>query len=254
MYARKDETWSERTAVSKYNLARRAPSRPSGSRDLSAQATRGVAGPRSGQSGGPRSCASTAHSAGSRAECESAPARRHTPPAFSTVGFVACLQKKLTKPHSTHPARRGRRESGVRGVGSHYADRYHDGMMVCHHTGLTISGLTNLLVRSGVCTRPLRRRQRFVVLDDRERIPEGARAAEALRADRGGCAACTRGMQNGPVTNSNTRFPTDKRSPTRSTAHHTSTAVRCRAAGARAASESHRDRTRNASRQASPSY
>ena len=123
----------------------------------------------------------TAHSAGSRAECESAPARRHTPPAFSTVGFVACLQKKLTKPPSTHPARRGRRESGVRGVGSHYADRYHDGMMVCHHTGLTISGLTNLLVRSGVCTRPLRaaevRRSTTGTY-----VPEGARAAEALRA------------------------------------------------------------------------
>ena len=99
--------------------------------------TRRGRGPRSGQSGGPRSCASTAHSAGSRAECESAPARRHTPPAFSTVGFVACLQKKLTKPPSTHPARRGRRESGVRGVGSHYADRYHDGLSPyrSHHIG-----------------------------------------------------------------------------------------------------------------------
>ena len=147
-------------------------------------------------------------STGSRAECESAPARRHTPPAFSTVGFVACLQKKLTKPPSTHPARRGRRESGVRGVGSHYADRYHDGMMVCHHTGLTISGLTNLLVRSGVCTRPLRAAEVRVVRRPERTYPRarGPRRRYGRRRDArtGGCAACTRGMQNGPVTNSNT--------------------------------------------------
>ena len=113
----------------------RARSRPSGSGATSA--LRPQAWPDPGAVRGPRSrdAPRTQQGAGPSAGL---PARRHTPPAFSTVGFVAaCLQKKLTKPPSTHPARRGRRESGVRGVGSHYADRYHDGLSPyrSHHIG-----------------------------------------------------------------------------------------------------------------------
>ena len=139
MYARKDETWSERTAVSKYNLARRAPARArrDPARPQRSGHRRGRTPERSPPVRGPRSrdAPRTQQGAGPSAGL---PARRHTPPAFSTVGFVAaCLQKKLTKPPSTHPARRGRRESGVRGVGSHYADRYHDGLSPyrSHHIG-----------------------------------------------------------------------------------------------------------------------
>ena len=90
----------------------RARSRPSGSGATSA--LRPQAWPDPGAVRGPRSrdAPRTQQGAGPSAGL---PARRHTPPAFSTVGFVAaCLQKKLTKVTSLNSPR-APRPSGKRG-------------------------------------------------------------------------------------------------------------------------------------------